>query len=652
MNGLQKAPGLALLLLFALSVVWPAQRPDSKKPTPNQADVPNLAVEVDATDAGRLQLEVRARDFKKTLQFDLTSGVLEKAPGIFVPPGTFREFRVIAFDKKGEKLYSGSTTANLNEKFNAPFAIPLMNSSSERLGAVVLGTYRLRIERESPGGEGAPRRMRAQVLDAAGRIVPMKPGDISWAGANGGGYVPCVQDPVGCIELNPQNPGLVSPDAIVACFLDIFCRTSQKPPADGPWVQVAVGDHHTCALAKSGKIFCWGDDQIGQLGIPGNLGCRMATGFPVPCQVVPTEVTCPAGESCRFRSVAAASDHTCAVDNLFHVWCWGDDAYEVTGADLPTSSEHREIMQHGATGSPDTAIEATQVDTNLKHSCAIARLTGRVLCWGSNGALQLGQPAATAGGGFALPASSPSVYRAIAVGTEHTCAIQQIGGTGGLDCWGGNGASTLAPRDNPAYTALLSSSQPLAMRPIHPLLNRTNGAVDAVAADELMTCAKLSSDEVVCWGGENQLNPDNPQLLPPVIRDATDGIVFSDGLVSNPGLAVSTRPCSNLRCTNICAISNPGMLACGNWGSGGRPTLATVPGAPANVHFVQVDTGPNHTCAVSSHGDIYCVGSNEFGQLGDGTTTNRATLVKALGLPEPPATIKLPPLHRCPPWCN
>jgi alpha-tubulin suppressor-like RCC1 family protein len=38
-----------------------------------------------------------------------------------------------------------------------------------------------------------------------------------------------------------------------------------------------------------------------------------------------------------------------------------------------------------------------------------------------------------------------------------------------------------------------------------------------------------------------------------------------------------------------------------------------------------VTAGFNHTCAWRTDGRIWCWGGNEFGQLGDGTTTNRTT---------------------------
>ena len=52
----------------------------------------------------------------------------------------------------------------------------------------------------------------------------------------------------------------------------------------------------------------------------------------------------------------------------------------------------------------------------------------------------------------------------------------------------------------------------------------------------------------------------------------------------------------------------------------------------SHVSFATVSArGYNHTCGVTTSGDAYCWGKNSFGQLGDGTTTDRLTPTPVIG---------------------
>jgi alpha-tubulin suppressor-like RCC1 family protein len=80
---------------------------------------------------------------------------------------------------------------------------------------------------------------------------------------------------------------------------------------------------------------------------------------------------------------------------------------------------------------------------------------------------------------------------------------------------------------------------------------------------------------------------------------------------------------------HTCALLHPGALVC--WGadlaSGGAPTqvlgnaLPRVLAAPA---LTSISAGGTHSCGLTNVGEAFCWGTNEKGQLGDGTVTNRA----------------------------
>lgn len=67
-------------------------------------------------------------------------------------------------------------------------------------------------------------------------------------------------------------------------------------------------------------------------------------------------------------------------------------------------------------------------------------------------------------------------------------------------------------------------------------------------------------------------------------------------------------------------------------GSGGERSGSPVrvAGLPDNITAITV--GGTHSCALSGNQQSYCWGSNEFGQLGDGTLYDRPTAVTVRGL--------------------
>jgi hypothetical protein len=88
-------------------------------------------------------------------------------------------------------------------------------------------------------------------------------------------------------------------------------------------------------------------------------------------------------------------------------------------------------------------------------------------------------------------------------------------------------------------------------------------------------------------------------------------------------------------CTRICATGLGGDLFCGNWKSWATPTQLPMVADPPSDHYVvwnQMDLGPNHVCAVTTQQDIWCFGTNAFGQFGTGTFSTARTDVPTIAV--------------------
>ncbi len=90
-----------------------------------------------------------------------------------------------------------------------------------------------------------------------------------------------------------------------------------------------------------------------------------------------------------------------------------------------------------------------------------------------------------------------------------------------------------------------------------------------------------------------------------------------------------------------CGRVNDGSVYCwganfnGETGVPGAQVVANptkVPGTgPGGLVITRISAGGDHTCGLATDQAIYCWGRNDFGQLGDGTTTDRSTPTKVVG---------------------
>ena len=259
------------------------------------------------------------------------------------------------------------------------------------------------------------------------------------------------------------------------------------------------------------------------------------------------------------RSVEPGFSHSCALLTNGQVRCWGSDSIGQLGNGPGGSSPTPVPVLNTAGTGPLTGV--VQVTSGTDFSCA--RLSsGQAVCWGVGDVGQLGNNGTTSQLPVPLRAVSGvgplTGITQLSVGGAHGCALLA---SRQLRCWGVNGSGQLG-----------DGSNDLAPQPV--VVSRPGGGgpltqVTQISTSPLSTCARLSTGQARCWGGND------------------------DGQVGDGGNTERTRP-------RIVRSPN---------------------GTGALTGVVQVATTTSSACALLTSGQVRCWGGNVSGQLGDGTLT-------------------------------
>jgi hypothetical protein len=174
---------------------------------------------------------------------------------------------------------------------------------------------------------------------------------------------------------------------------------------------MAAGFRHACATATSGTTYCWGADDVGQLGGPTREVCEVPGGYYDP----PVDVSCsrtplPLPNAPGAFAALTASTGTCGLLDTGEAHCWGfsrstirpEGRFVKLAAGVQsvcgiTTTQSISCWSYADSNAPPSTlgvmpgvVDPIGLVGGYTHWCVIGAAAKTAYCWGGNFAGQLG----------------------------------------------------------------------------------------------------------------------------------------------------------------------------------------------------------------------------------------------------------------------
>ncbi len=237
-----------------------------------------------------------------------------------------------------------------------------------------------------------------------------------------------------------------------------------------------MGEHHSAAVTENGDLYCWGDNEYGQVG-DGTMGCYPQTS---PIKVLS-----------NVSAVSLGWDYSAAVTENGDLYCWGhnEDGQVGNGATNYAQTSPVKVLSNVST-----------VSLGRSYSAAVTT-DGDLYCWGYNGYGQVGN--GTTWNHQTSPVKVLSNVSMVSLGDYLGKAYSAAVTTNGdLYCWGDNeygevGNGTTEKQRSPVK--VLSNVSEVSLRGSHSAAVTTNG--------DLYCWGRNEHGEVGNGMTENQTSP-------------------------------------------------------------------------------------------------------------------------------------------------
>ena len=379
-----------------------------------------------------------------------------------------------------------------------------------------------------------------------------------------------------------------------------------------------------CARTTVGEVYCWGRSYNHEL-----------IGHAEPFALTPVKLPFTAA-----RSLAVGDSTACVIENEI-VYCWGANRIDRPG----------QVRTAAVTVKVDSFLlnGIDELRANGERTCA-HRTDNALICWGEG---SLGQHGDGSRDDRAQGTEPHTDVRAFGLGYRHTCVARA---NGSVACWGEDDASQVNGTATPMMQPALSPRTVAGIG--EPIVE--------LAAGDAHTCARSTSNALWCWGNnsEGQLagGPDPAPVTRSMFAassriaagqnhmcalDQGTGAVMCagrnnenqiDAMISDAAVPRQALPSASVISTlhnfNCALVGTDAMC----WGDNTYGQLAdgtyTNRAAPmvAMTGVIDVVAGARHVCTRMASGEVWCWGANDAGQLGDGTLISRIAPVRAPAL--------------------
>jgi alpha-tubulin suppressor-like RCC1 family protein len=263
-------------------------------------------------------------------------------------------------------------------------------------------------------------------------------------------------------------------------------------------VKVIIRGNNSCAIRSDGGLYCWGQNDLGQIGdgttvdkdrptFVGNDYVHVDSGFGQSCGLksdntlycwgsnfsgavgdgTTTHKTSPTLIGTDFSQTIVTGSSSCGLKLDNTLYCWGKNDFGQLGDGTTVNKTIPTLI----------GSDFAQVKKSTEYSCGI-KLDNSLYCWGKNDKGQLGD-------GTTVDKTSPTLidtgFAQIETGTGSTCGIKL---DNSLYCWGNNGNGRLGDGTTVDKTT--------------PTLIGTNFA--KVSWINNSFCALKLDGGVYCWG--------------------------------------------------------------------------------------------------------------------------------------------------------